>query len=143
MSSAAVAEVCEGCCGMPEGPNKVGKFEPKLALANERVFLNWLGMTVTLGSIASALTAFGKASVEDKGAVQIMSSALAITAACFAIYAVNTFFWRRRRIRRRDEGNFDDPVGPYALSAILLIALTAVFATGAAKLSKNQAFSGL
>eukprot|EP00960_Hanusia_phi_P038104 753285-Hanusia_phi.AAC.7 len=40
---------------------------------------------------------------------------------------VNTFFWRRRRIRRKDEGSFDDPYGPLALAMVLLISLATTF----------------
>ncbi len=32
------------------------RVEPKVFLANERTFLNWLSMSVTLGSIASVRT---------------------------------------------------------------------------------------
>ncbi|EKX42841.1 hypothetical protein GUITHDRAFT_40360, partial [Guillardia theta CCMP2712] len=103
------------------------RVEPKTFLANERTFLNWLSMSVTLGSIASALVAFGKANSSQAGAIQIMSNVLVITAICFCVYAMNTFFWRRRRIRRKDEGSFDDPYGPLALATVLTISLATTF----------------
>mmetsp|Transcript_68587 Transcript_68587/g.143060 ORF Transcript_68587/g.143060 Transcript_68587/m.143060 type:complete len:140 (-) Transcript_68587:56-475(-) len=124
------------CCGPIEPPNKVSRIEPKTFLANERTFLNWLAMSVTLGSIASALVAFGK-SEPNGSSVQIMASVLVITAIFFCIYAMNTFFWRRRRIRRKEDGNFDDPYGPLALSSVLLLSLGTIFASGVVKLASN------
>ena len=35
------------------------RVEPKTYVANERTFLAWINMSVTLGSISSALTVFG------------------------------------------------------------------------------------
>mmetsp|Transcript_37049 Transcript_37049/g.57930 ORF Transcript_37049/g.57930 Transcript_37049/m.57930 type:complete len:150 (-) Transcript_37049:145-594(-) len=126
-SGTGAGEACETCCGPVEPPNKISLIEPKVFLANERTFLNWMSMSVTLGSIATALTAFGKADARQAGAIQFMSAVLIITAICFNVYAVNTFFWRRRSIRRRDESNFDDIYGPYSLSFVMLIALSCVF----------------
>ena len=66
---------------------------------------------------------------------------------------MNTFFWRRRRIRRKDEGSFDDPYGPLALATVLTISLATTFvcsllvtrtfltqsqATGVVKLFENE-----
>ena len=35
--------------------HRVTRVEPKIYLANERTFLNWLNMSVNIGSVASAL----------------------------------------------------------------------------------------
>ena len=49
-----------GCCFPVDPPARISRIEPKTFLANERTFLNWLSMSVTLGSVASALVSFGK-----------------------------------------------------------------------------------
>ena len=82
------------CCGPIEPPNKVSRIEPKTFMANERTFLNWLSMSVTLGSIASALVAFGRSSDNQSGSVQVMASVLVITAIFFCIYASKAFILR-------------------------------------------------
>lgn len=46
--------------GSKKLPRKVPvRVEPKTYFANERTFLSWINMSVTLGSISSALTVFG------------------------------------------------------------------------------------
>jgi len=56
---ASAEDMCD-CCFPIDAPAKITRIEPKTFLANERTFLNWLSMSVTLGSVASALVAFGK-----------------------------------------------------------------------------------
>ncbi|KAJ1480088.1 hypothetical protein T484DRAFT_1811927 [Baffinella frigidus] len=135
---ASADDMCD-CCFPIDAPAKITRIEPKTFLANERTFLNWLSMSVTLGSVASALVAFGKTNAQQAGALQIMSSFLIITAIAFCVYAMNTYFWRRRKIRRKEDGNFDDPYGPLALAAVMLIMLSTIFAGGVVKLMGNSA----
>jgi hypothetical protein len=45
----------------------------------------------------------------------------------FVIYAVWTYLWRSDKIRSRDVGRWDDPVGPVLLTSLLIIALTVQF----------------
>lgn len=42
------------------------KIEPKTFFANERTFLSWLHMAVTIGSIACALLGFAGSAHRDK-----------------------------------------------------------------------------
>lgn len=127
-----------GCCFPVDPPARISRIEPKTFLANERTFLNWLSMSVTLGSVASALVSFGKTTHSQAGALQIMSSVLIITAITFCTYAMYTFFWRRRKIRRKEEG-FDDPYGPLALAAVMILMLSTIFAGGIVRLVENKA----
>ena len=54
--------------------------------------------------------------------------------------AGNTFFWRRRGLRRKDDTDrYDDPYGPTILAAVLLFALAAIFTSGLVKLATNDA----
>jgi hypothetical protein len=57
--------------------------------------------------------------------------------------AVNTFFWRRRKIRRKEDGNFDDLYGPMTLSTVLLVSLATIFASSVIKLAENQTVKGM
>ena len=52
--------------------------------------------------------------------------------------SVNTFFWRRRKIRRKEDGNFDDLYGPMTLSTVMLVSLATIFASSVIKLAENQ-----
>ena len=61
---ASAEDMCD-CCFPIDAPAKITRIEPKTFLANERTFLNWLSMSVTLGSVASALVAFGKTSSQQ------------------------------------------------------------------------------
>ncbi len=55
------------------------------------------------------------------------------------ICAGNTFFWRRRGLRRKDDTDrYDDPYGPTILAAVLLFALAAIFTSGVVKLLTND-----
>ena len=56
----------------------------------------------------------------------------------FLEFQVNTFFWRRRKIRRKEDGNFDDLYGPMTLSTVLLVSLATIFASSVIKLAENQ-----
>ena len=52
-----------GCCGRLLDTNDAVygmRVEPKVYLANERTFLNWLQTSVTLGSIASVRVRWGR-----------------------------------------------------------------------------------
>ena len=83
---AALEAPCS-CCFPYEPPGKVSRVEPKTFFANERTFLSWLNMSVTLGSIASALAAFGKSDKKQAAALQIMATVLVVTAISFCLYA--------------------------------------------------------
>lgn len=50
----------------------------------------------------------------------------AVTGTFLDLVAVYTFFWRRRKIRRKEEG-FDDPYGPLALAAVMILMLSTIF----------------
>jgi len=97
------------------------RVEPKVFFANERTFLSWLNFTVVLGGLSVGLLNFG-----DK--VGRISAALFTVVAMGAmLYALVTFHWRARAIRRRGQGNFDDRYGPTVLAITLLAAVIVNF----------------
>lgn len=100
------------------------RIEPKTFFANERTFISWLHMSITLSSIAVAMIAFssGSPSAFWGGATLLPVSIL------FIIYAVSIFSARAEYIRRRESGPYDERKGPLVLSIILVFALVANFA---------------
>jgi hypothetical protein len=74
-------------------------------------------------------------------AVALASPLLLLSLTCLrdTICAGNTFFWRRRGLRRKDDTDrYDDPYGPTILAAVLLFALAAIFTSGVVKLVTNN-----
>mmetsp|Transcript_57794 Transcript_57794/g.141771 ORF Transcript_57794/g.141771 Transcript_57794/m.141771 type:complete len:143 (+) Transcript_57794:197-625(+) len=121
-------------------PARVARVEPKQFYQNERTFLTWLNMATTVGSISTALVAFGMNDPKHGGSISVLASVLAVVAIVFCIYSMLIYFWRRRTIRRKEDGNYDDPYGPQALAMVLVILYATVFALGVTKLADNDAF---
>ncbi|KLU92160.1 vacuolar transporter chaperone 1 [Magnaporthiopsis poae ATCC 64411] len=97
------------------------RVEPKVFFANERTFLSWLNFTVVLGALAIGMLNFG-----DRPAF-ISSFFFTFVAMATMIYALATYHWRARSIRRRGQGGFDDRVGPTLLAIVLLLAVIVNF----------------
>jgi len=97
------------------------RVEPKVFFANERTFLSWLNFTVILGGLAVGLLNFG-----DRVG-QISAGIFTIIAMGSMIYALFTFHWRARSIRRRGQAGFDDRYGPTFLALALLAAVIVNF----------------
>lgn len=68
-------------------PVKVSRIEPKQFYANERTFLTWLNMATTLGSISTALVAFGLSDPNHGGSVSVLAIVLGIVSIVFILYA--------------------------------------------------------
>ncbi|KAL8418682.1 hypothetical protein RB594_002048 [Gaeumannomyces avenae] len=97
------------------------RVEPKVFFANERTFLSWLNFTVVLGALAIGMLNFG-----DRPAF-ISSFFFTFVAMATMLYALATYHWRARSIRRRGQGGFDDRVGPTLLAIVLLLAVIVNF----------------
>lgn len=115
-------------------PNLPQRIEPKSYFANERTFLSWLNMSITIGSIATAL--LGYSGTVSRGhmtgsftdyTVDLLSLILLPLAIVIAGYALGVFFWRASAIRGKRVEQFDDPKGPMLLSCCVILALTAMF----------------
>ncbi len=118
-----VAEYCEWAAPMATDHVTGQKVEPKVFFANERTFIKWLEMAVTLSSIAIAILAFSSSSSQS----QYYAMMLLPISLLFIAYALWTFLWRSERIRTRDVNRWDDPAGPVILTLILISALTVQF----------------
>jgi len=99
------------------------KVEPKTYFANERTMLSWLQMSVTLGTIGSALLTLNSSSSAALAGMMLLPVSV-----LFACYAVLTFHWRGRGIATKDsEVGFHDMVGPTVLAVVLMLSLSVVF----------------
>lgn len=95
------------------------KIEPKVYFANERTFLAWIHMAVTLASISMAIVAFAEANEWS----QIYGICLMPVAIGFCVYALWMFIKRAGMIRRKDPGPYEDRAGPIALAFLLALAI--------------------
>eukprot|EP00891_Asterochloris_glomerata_P008493 jgi/Astpho2/8493/e_gw1.00125.54.1_t len=116
------------------------RIEPKTFFANERTFLTWLHMAVTVGTIAAALLGFsGTAGRTEKHpkrsahTVEMIALILLPVAILMCAYALVVFIWRAKAIDPPEPphllvqiGYIDDPRGPLGLSAVVITALTAI-----------------
>ncbi|KAJ3577128.1 hypothetical protein NPX13_g3440 [Xylaria arbuscula] len=95
------------------------QIEPKVWLANERTFLKWQHICILLGSLALGLyTAAGEDIVAESMGIAYI--AIAVMAGLWG----NTMLHRRRKmIVERSGKDFDNMIGPLAISVALMIAL--------------------
>ncbi|CAL8471696.1 g11238 [Coccomyxa elongata] len=109
------------------------RIEPKTFFANERTFLSWLHMAVTIGSIAAALLGFvgvADSSKHKQQATDYLVETIALillpVAVLMCAYALTVFIWRARAIAKKQVGYIDDRFGPLGLAAVVVLALTAI-----------------
>ncbi|KAL0018721.1 hypothetical protein WJX79_000318, partial [Trebouxia sp. C0005] len=110
------------------------RIEPKTFFANERTFLTWMHMAVTIGTIAAALLGFsGSAQRTDKPSyegsdhtVEIIAAILLPVAILMCVYSLTVFIWRSKAISKKQVGYIDDPRGPLGLAGVVVLALTAI-----------------
>eukprot|EP01039_Chlorochromonas_danica_P000486 gene485-525_t len=101
-------------------PRKVPvKVEPKVFFANERTFLAWMHMAVTLASISIAIVAFAEANEWS----QLYGILLMPVAIAFCFYALWMFVKRAGMIRRKDPGPYEDRMGPIVLATLLALSI--------------------
>lgn len=100
------------------------KVEPKVFFANERTFLAWLHMAITLAGVAVAITAFAET---NKWSVYY-GLALMPVAIAFCVYALWLYTKRAQMIRRKDPGPYEDRMGPTILATLLAVSMLVNFA---------------
>ena len=132
------------------------RIEPKTFLANERTFLSWLHMAVTIGSIAAALLGFaGSPAAAQHGGggggpshssaavlVEVIALILLPVAVLMCAYALVVFVWRSKAIAKKQVGYIDDRFGPLALSWVVIAALSAILVVSMVDFAKSLAPSG-
>lgn len=108
----------------------------KNSSANERTFLAWLSMAVSLGGVSTALVGFtaeekpGSASkhpgVLRRKTVDLISVLLLPVSIAMIGYALFIFLCRSRSIRTKQVGFFTDWLGPAVLAGVLLLVLLTI-----------------
>ncbi|KAJ2515753.1 GTPase regulator Nrf1 [Coemansia sp. RSA 1939] len=94
---------------------------PKNYFANERTFVNWLQLAVTMGGLGLALLNFGGSGIR----VRISAFIFETGALALIVYAYATFWRRAQRLRRGDRGTWDDRFVPVVV-VIFFIFATAI-----------------
>ncbi|PNH03530.1 Vacuolar transporter chaperone 1 [Tetrabaena socialis] len=115
-------------------PRKVPmRVEPKSYFANERTYLSWMGMAITMGGVSSALVGFsgepddGTEHLISKRTIDIITciyTPLSILIMCYALF---TYEWRSKFMRTKQLGFFDDKVGPITVAVLVLLTLLVIF----------------
>ena len=99
------------------------KVEPKVFFANERTFLSWMNMSVTLASISLAILSFGSSGDFS----QFYGLVMLPVAVAFCVYALYTYLRRGKLIRDRAPGPYEDTRGPIVLCLLLSLAIVINF----------------
>ena len=99
------------------------KIEPKVYFANERTFLAWMHMSITLASISVAITAFAEANDWS----QLYGLILMPCSIAFCCYSLFMYIKRSRMLRAKDPGPYDDKVGPIVLCSMLALSIVINF----------------
>jgi uncharacterized membrane protein YidH (DUF202 family) len=98
----------------PKVIHRPTRVEPKVHLANERTLFHWLNMAVILTTVA-----VGFLNSSLPGAAWL---ALLFTAASTVLmgYALRFYYWRMKRIAKRDIEDYSDIRGPIMVSILVL-----------------------
>lgn len=100
-------------------------FGPKVYFSNERTFLTWLNISVTISSISALVLAFA---VQNRFS-QLFGIMLLCISVCFCAYALYMFHRRSKTLRGRASklGSFDDRFGPIVLALLLAVVIVCSF----------------
>lgn len=116
---------------MPE----VRRTDAKAFFANERTFLHWMNMSVTIGSISAALLGvsghahkhWGGDYAERAIAVRVLALVMMCIGITMAVYASINFRRRGDMLLAKADGPYDSRVLPVLLSVVMITFLTTVF----------------
>ena len=121
----------------PKKPRKTPmKVEPKVFFANERTFLSWVHMAVTIGTVAAALLSSGGVGAVVSGdttlvpgdATAILVGAMLLPVSLFMlVYALMMFRWRSKLLKWKIDGDFYDKLGPSLLGWLLVGCFVVIF----------------
>ncbi|KAK9818344.1 hypothetical protein WJX72_010983 [[Myrmecia] bisecta] len=120
-------------------PRKVPlRIEPKTYFANERTFLAWLHMAVTMGGITTALVSFAVEEQNKAGSgsravsawtTKLIGCLLLPMSVIITAYALFTFINRSRNIEKKQMGFYHDQFGPVILAGLVLLSLLIILVT--------------
>ncbi|KAL7067390.1 SPX domain-containing protein [Cryptosporidium serpentis] len=96
------------------------RVEPKTFFANERTLLQWMNMSVLLGTIAISLLTFGTPISHTCGII------LAPVAIFFIGYSYHVFIVRSAALEKKEPINYNDRLGPTLLVLSLVTSLSII-----------------
>ncbi|KAI7833027.1 hypothetical protein BX661DRAFT_169549 [Kickxella alabastrina] len=91
---------------------------PKNNFANERTFIKWLQLAVTMGGLGLALLNFGGSGIR----VRISAFIFETGALGLIVYAYVMFWNRAERLRRGETGTWDDRFVPVVVVVFFIFA---------------------
>ena len=98
----------------------VKAFGPKVYFSNERTFLTWMNISVTISSVSALVLAYADQNVFSE-AFGIM---LLIISIGFCTYSLLMFQRRSNMLRNQsNSGYFDDRIGPIILAVLLAVCI--------------------
>jgi uncharacterized membrane protein YidH (DUF202 family) len=109
--------------------------EAKAFFANERTFLHWMNMSVTVGSISAALIGVAghahkhwSAEYEARS-IFVRSVALVMLTSSIgmAVYATYNFRLRTLMLQYKQDGPYDNRLLPVLLAVVIMTALSLTF----------------
>ncbi|KAK9835760.1 hypothetical protein WJX74_007340 [Apatococcus lobatus] len=117
--------------------------EAKAFFANERTFLHWMNMSVTIGSISAAMLGIAGHAHKNWGAayqtqaifIRSIALCMLIIAIFMACYATWSFKIRGDMLLLKQDGPYDSQVLPLILTVVLMVSLLITFGGSVAKLA--------
>lgn len=128
---------------MPAETAPLRRTEAKAFFANERTFLHWMSMSVTIGSIAAALLGVASHAHKNWGdqythatiQVRILAVIMMVMAIGIALYAAYNFQLRANMLQAKMDGPYDNRILPVILSVALIASLLVVFGGAVARIN--------
>eukprot|EP00878_Enallax_costatus_P001908 GHUV01002069.1.p1 GENE.GHUV01002069.1~~GHUV01002069.1.p1 ORF type:complete len:131 (+),score=29.16 GHUV01002069.1:1421-1813(+) len=120
--------------------------EAKAYFANERTFLHWMNVSVTIGSISAALSGvaghahrhWGSDYTESAMYVRIISMFMLATSIVIAGWAGYNFNNRANMLQLKLDGPYDSKVLPIILAVTLVTSLVIVFSGAIVRLQSDS-----
>lgn len=114
---------------------EVRRTDAKAFFANERTFMHWMNMSVTIGSISAALLGvsghahkhWGGDYVKRAVAVRLLALTMMVIGIVMAVYAAINFRVRGNMLLAKADGPYDNRILPVMLSLVMITFLSIVF----------------
>lgn len=106
------------------------RIDPKVFFSNERTFLKWLHMSVTLGSISSGLLGFNdilKTSEYEAHGLRYIALSLLLLSIFFCGYAIATYKHRNKLLNAKESNGYADLKGPLIYGSAIALIMSLVY----------------
>mmetsp|Transcript_23778 Transcript_23778/g.52153 ORF Transcript_23778/g.52153 Transcript_23778/m.52153 type:complete len:133 (+) Transcript_23778:260-658(+) len=130
---------------MPEATFR--RTDAKAFFANERTFLHWMSTSVTIGSIAAALSGvaghahrhWGDDFTERAVLTRVIALVMLLISIVMALWAGYNFQKRAVYLEAKLDGPYDSRALPILLTSVMVIAMAIVFGGAVVRLSETPA----